>query len=484
LNASGSGLLYSTLFGGLEGTSVQRTVGHALALGQNGDIYLTGSTSDPTLPTTPGAHQETCPLQNDGSCLSGFVARINTKNSGQSSLVFATYLGAPGGQANGRSIAVDLHGDAYVLANSTVDVENVAKFGSGKVPPSEYDNGAWSCKRSSQQSCESFIAKLSGRDGHELRAATLLGGAAGAGIAVDAALNSYIVGTAVNSFVTTANAAQRTFAGGITDGFATKLNASGTRLLFSTFLGGSGEELATDVALNNSGMSFITGPTRSKDFPLGRGAFRTTAASFQTGFVSALNASGGLYYSSYLGGSGWTTASRIALDPAWNAYVTGDTTDPGFPATANAFQRHLLGFTDAFVAKVVIAGDLRVSFTASPKTLGPNVVALYRPRVFNNGPDGSDRVVLSSAIPRGMALVSATMSDGLDCIHPAIGATSGTITCRQTRLEAKQEFIVYIYLKAIGPVGTTVTTRVNVSAQTQDLSPANNSASTTAVIIR
>ena len=134
LNAAGSALLYSTLFGGVDGTFVQPTVGHALAIGQNGDVYLTGSTSDTTLPTTPGAHQETCPLQRDGSCLSAFVARINTKNAGQSSLVFATYLGAPGGQSNGRSIAVDLHGDAYVLANSTVDVAHVAKFGSGKVP--------------------------------------------------------------------------------------------------------------------------------------------------------------------------------------------------------------------------------------------------------------------------------------------------------------------------------------------------------------
>ena len=101
-----------------------------------------------------------------------------------------------------------------------------------------------------------------------------------------------------------------------------------------------------------------------------------------------------------------TTASRIALDPAWNAYITGDTSDQDFPATANAFQRHLLGFTDAFVAKVVIAGDLRVAFRASPKTIGPNVVALYLLRVFNNGPDGSDGVVLSSAIPRGMAFES------------------------------------------------------------------------------
>ena len=74
--------------------------------------------------------------------------------------------------------------------------------------------------------------------------------------------------------------------------------------------------------------------------------------------------------------------------------------------------------------------------------------------------------------------------NGNGCTQPSMGATTGALTCRRTRLEAKQEFIVYIYLKAIGPVGTSVTTRVNVSARTQDLSPGNNSASTTAVIIR
>ena len=97
----------------------------------------------------------------------------------------------------------------------------------------------------------------------------MLGGAAGAGIAVDAGLNSYVVGSAVNTFAMTANAAQRTFGGGMTDGFVTKLNAAGKGLLFSTFLGGSGEDIAKDVALNNSGMLFITGRTSSRDFPLG-----------------------------------------------------------------------------------------------------------------------------------------------------------------------------------------------------------------------
>ena len=248
---------------------MQRTVGHALVIGQNGDIYLTGSTSDTTLPTTPGAPQETCPLEPNGSCLSGFVARINPKKLRPVESCLCNLSGCARWPGQWQKHCCRSSWRRVRLANSTVDVEHVAKFGSGKVPPYEYDNGAWSCKRSSQQACESFIAKLSGRDGHELRAATLLGGAAGAAIAVDAALNAYVVGTAVNTFATTANVAQRTFGGGITDGFVTKLNASGNGLLFSTFLGGSGEDLATDVALNNSGMPFITGPTRSKNFPLG-----------------------------------------------------------------------------------------------------------------------------------------------------------------------------------------------------------------------
>ena len=60
-----------------------------------------------------------------------------------------------------------------------------------------------------------------------------------------------------------------------------------------------------------------------------------------------------LVYSTYLGGSGGDEGSGIAIDSAGNAYGTGHTSSPDFPTTAGAFQTSFGGgFEDAFVVKI------------------------------------------------------------------------------------------------------------------------------------
>ena len=60
----------------------------------------------------------------------------------------------------------------------------------------------------------------------------------------------------------------------------------------------------------------------------------------------------GLVYSTYLGGSDDDRGFGIAVDGAGSAYVTGLTASTDFPTTAGAAQTTLAGDSDAFVAKI------------------------------------------------------------------------------------------------------------------------------------
>ena len=153
------------------------------------------------------------------------------------------------------------------------------------------------------------------------------------------------------NFPTTAGAFQTSF-GGNRDAFVTKLNPTGSALVYSTYLGGSRLDQSRAIAVDAQGSAYVTGSTESTDFPTTPGAFFQTAPG---AFVTKVNPSGtGLIYSTYLGGQIFGQAYGVAVDalPSPNAYVTGSA-GAGFPTTAGAFQTTASGERDAFVAKIV-----------------------------------------------------------------------------------------------------------------------------------
>jgi hypothetical protein len=204
---------------------------------------------------------------------------------------------------------------------------------------------------------------------------TYLGGSGvdrGNGIAVDGSGNAYITGsTESTDFPTTPGTFQTTCNGGsncATDGdaFVTKLNPSGSALVYSTFLGGSKTDAGRGIAVDSSGNAYVTGSTASADFPVTSGAFQTTPGGI---FVTKLNSSGSaLVYSTYLGGNSNTdTGQGIAVDGSGNAYVTG-AAGSGFPTTSGALQTTCGGgslcyYVDAFVTKFNASGSALVYST-------------------------------------------------------------------------------------------------------------------------
>jgi uncharacterized protein (TIGR03437 family) len=106
-----SALVYSSYFGA--STSPTAAVVGGIAVDSSGNLYATGSTSDPAFSTTQGALQTRFggTVPGDGNGLNGdaFVAKLNLSAQGPAQLVYSSLLGGAANES-GNSIAVDSSG--------------------------------------------------------------------------------------------------------------------------------------------------------------------------------------------------------------------------------------------------------------------------------------------------------------------------------------------------------------------------------------
>ena len=253
-------------------------------------------------------------------------------------LMYSTYLGGSGSD-QGNGIAVDSSGNAYV-AGLTTSTNFPAVAGSYRTT-----NGGGR---------DAFVTKL-GPSG-ALVYSTYLGGSGldeANGIDIDASGNAYITGVTASTNFPTLGAYQ-TLAGGGDDVFVTKLNASGSGLVYSTYLGGTDDDESLAIAVDGPGSAYVTGATFSSNFDT-LNAFQIALVDFDA-FVTKLSASGStLAYSTYLGGTGLDEGFAIAVDGSGSAYVTGSTFATDFP-TASPYRAASGGGRDGFVTKLSTGG--------------------------------------------------------------------------------------------------------------------------------
>jgi hypothetical protein len=358
LNPTGTALVYSTYLGG-SGTAYGGDIASAVAVDTGGNVYVAGQTYSTDFPVTQGAVQSTNrAAANDTS--NAFVTKLNPTGA---ALVYSTYLGGSGFQVEypgdvATAIAVDAAGDAYVTGRSYS-------------PDFSVTQGSFQTINNctANECANAFITKLNPA-GTALVYSTYLGGSGGNrvgyfgdtgnAIAVDTVGNAYLTGQAGSSdFPLTPGAYQTTnkaVANEATNAFVTKLNPTGTALVYSTYLGGSGGDIGSAIVADTAGNVYAAGQTGSADFPVTPGAFQTTypgaAINSANAFVTKLNPAGtALVYSTYLGGSGGAVnvtptllfkggdqASGLAIDGSGNAYVAGSTASADFPVTQDAFQ--------------------------------------------------------------------------------------------------------------------------------------------------
>ena len=339
LNATGSALVYSTYLGGSEDDW-----GYGIAIDASGCAYVTGTTGSSNFPTTPGAFQTTY-----GGNRDAFVTKLNASGS---VLVYSTYLGGSDGD-NAQGIALDASGNAYVVGSTGSDFPTTPGAFLTTSP-----GGAFVTKLNSAGSALVYSTYLVGTN------SALGSGTYGNGIAVDASGSAYVIGDTSPNFPTTPGAFQTAY--GCT--FVTKLNATGSDLIYSTFLGGSGNGFGNGIAVDASGSAYVTGAIDSSGFPITPGAAQATYGGGRfDAYLSKLDATGSvLVYSTYLGGSGDDLGRGIAVDASGNAYFTGVTESSNFPTTPGAFQTTNTGGNynySGFVAKLSLG-----SFVSPPVT--------------------------------------------------------------------------------------------------------------------
>lgn len=341
LNAEGSALIYSTYFGG-----DRDDIANSIAVDSIGNAYLTGQSQSSNFPTTANAFRRTSTMPD------AFVTKLDANGA----LAYSTLLGSSGNGSDGRGIAIDRAGNAYVTG------------GTGGITTTP---GAFQTASTSGETA--FVTKLN-PDGSALVYSTYLGGRTtdfGRGIAVDSAGNASVTGTTFSTNFPTMNAFQSAHANGGngSDAFVTRLNNTGSGLIFSTYLGGGSDDAGTGIAVDTSDNAYVTGYTFSNNFPTVRALDNANGGGFDA-FVAKFSFSGSPDYVTYLGGSGDDVGSGIAVDGFRNAYVTGWTSSINFP-TADAVQPRAghadascAGVcTDAFVTKLNDGGSSLVHST-------------------------------------------------------------------------------------------------------------------------
>ncbi|MCC7431558.1 SBBP repeat-containing protein [bacterium] len=269
-------------------------------------------------------------------------------------LSFSTFLGGSG-EDSGFSLSLDGSENCYVTGYTY----------STNFPTTA---GAYDTSHNGGNYYDAFVTKLNS-SGSSLVFSTYLGGSSddyGSSLSVDGSGNCYVTGyTYSSNFPTTAGAYDTSHNGGdYYDAFVTKLNSSGSSLVFSTFLGGGGYEKSHSLSVDGSGNCYLTGNTGSSNFPTTAGAYDTSSGGNFDAFVTKLNSSGNsLVYSTFLGGDREDISFSLSLDGSGNCYVTGHTYSSDFPTTAGAYDTSFGGYVDAFVTKLNSSGNSLVFST-------------------------------------------------------------------------------------------------------------------------
>ncbi len=271
-----------------------------------------------------------------------------------------SYLIAGVNDTTGASVTVDANGNVYVIGNTTSTA-----FPTLNPLQSSFGGGY----------TDAFVAKWSAAG--TLLYATYLGGTGsdrGTAIVADANGNAFIAGQTDSTNFPLANPVQASRGDSYyADAFVAQLNAAGSALIYSTYLGGSAPDGATGIALDIAGNVYITGQTSSSNFPTAR-ALQPLLGGGGDAFITKLDVSGALVYSTYLGGSSNDAANGIAVDATGNIYVTGSTYSSNFPVM-NPLRATRKGSQDAFISKLDPGGAALVYSTYLDYTVGTPTTA-------------------------------------------------------------------------------------------------------------
>ncbi|MBS1824688.1 MAG: SBBP repeat-containing protein [Acidobacteria bacterium] len=308
----------------------------------SGNVYAAGYTIDFNFRPTPGVLTTPPGAQDAANVL---ITKLAPDGR---SAIYTTYIGGDSSD-HALGLATDSAGNLYIAGSTASRDYPVTSSAYQRLPGNSANVfTAWG---------DCFVTKLNPA-GNSLIYSTFIGSTgveACTALAVDAAGNAYVTGsTTSQSFPRTEGAYQTLFNFGNSsppiESFVAKLDASGSRLLYSTFVGGNGKDIASAIAVDSAGNAYVAGATLSTNFPTTAGAFQSVRRTNNPTrlqpdvFLLKLNPTGSeLLYSTLLGGSDVDQAFGMALGPDGSAYVCGSTQSSDFPVTAQAYQTAFKG---------------------------------------------------------------------------------------------------------------------------------------------
>lgn len=345
---------YGTWLGGSASDAVQD-----VAVGPDGDLYVTGFTTSIDFPFTLGG--AIAPAFQAPPQAKAFVTRLRPgADNGPDSLIYSAFIGSPAGEgaAFGAGVDVDAAGNAYVVGvTSSLLLPTVG--GLGPMPTDH--NNAFLAKLDATGTTLLFMATLGGLDVDELRA-------------VDAGDDGVVVvaGRTASVDFPTVGAYQPGMPNRLFQALVMRIDttqAGPGAILYSTLYGGGASEDADAVAVDAAGRIYITGSTASYGsalavpLPVTPNAFQANNAGGRDGFVAvfdpSLTGAASFVFGSYLGGqyaeNDTVFHGGIGVDSAGRAYVTGTTQSPNFPTKAaydSTLNTGSLAVIDAYVACV------------------------------------------------------------------------------------------------------------------------------------
>ncbi|MBV8847768.1 MAG: SBBP repeat-containing protein [Bryobacterales bacterium] len=352
---AGQALLYSTYFAGNLDVDLR-----SFAVDAKGVIYFGGTTLASNLPVTSNAYQSA--LANTNALNEGFVAAIDTTQSGTAGLIYCSYYG--GSQIVTINGVATLGGRIYVTGWTNSPDLPLAGNSFQSALAGGYD---------------AFVAEFDPGQGgtSSLVFASYLGGFltdVGRSIAVDQFGLIYVAGsTLATDFPTTLNAFQPTNSSA-GDGFLTQINPSAGTIPYSTYIGGSDTDVATNVLVDPATLNVtVAGYTYSNDFPITPNAAQPAYGGNGDAFVITLNINAQsrpaeLVYSSFYGGSDTEITYGLTRDPSGRYGICGYTLSRNLPVTAGALNPASSGQNiDGFMALL----DPNAALTYASYITGP-----------------------------------------------------------------------------------------------------------------
>jgi hypothetical protein len=312
---------------------------------------------------------------------------------------------------------------------------------------------------------------------------TFLGGSAGndlfgtgthetaTGIAVDTSGNAYVTGFTASTDFPTTPGAFRTSSGGGQQTFVTKLDPTGSALVYSSYLNAP---LPVAISVDASGNAYVTGSNAGNGFPTTPNAYSQSCNG--SGFLTVLNSSGsGLIYSTCFSGAGSPTSGAagpvvkaLAVDANGRGFIAGYTNNPAFPTTGNAYQGNYPGsLTSGFVTEfdTTVSGTSSLVYSTYLGIVGPTDGAHPGTTASAIGLDSFGKIYLTGFAAPGFPVTpGAYQSNAAPCIpNGSICAASTTAFVAKLDPSASGPQSL-IYATYFGGMGHTATSAIAVDA--------------------